>query len=100
MSFRHLEAELASIGDPIEEVQRQVDRAAFIIVYQADRMYRDYNLVDSAVESYKRAIEFFPGNKWSDVARERLLEIENKKKTKGKSNTFKENFQCELRNVV
>lgn len=85
-----LEAELASISDPIEEVQRQVDRAAFIIVYQADRMYKDHNLINAAIESYKRAIEFFPENKWAEVARSRLSEIENRKKSKRKSNTLKE----------
>ncbi len=89
-----LQAELASIGDPIEDVQRQVDRAAFIIVYQADRMYRDHNLINAAIESYKRAIEFFPANKWSEVARSRLFEIENKKKIKRKSNTLKEMFNA------
>ena len=89
-----LEAELASISDPIEEVQRQVDRAAFIIVYQADRMYRDHNLINAAIESYKRAIEFFPANKWSEVARSRLFEIENRKKMKRQSNTLKEKFNA------
>ena len=85
-----LEAELASIGDPIEDVQREVDRAAFIIVYQADRMYKEHGLINAAVESYKRAIEFFPENKWAEVARSRLLEIENSNKMKRKSNTLKE----------
>ncbi|MBW8035061.1 MAG: hypothetical protein FVQ79_05370 [Planctomycetes bacterium] len=89
-----LEAELASISDPIEDVQRQVDRAAFIIVYQGDRMYRDHNLINAAIESYKRAIEFFPANKWAEVARSRLFEIENKKKMKRKSNTIKEKFNA------
>ena len=89
-----LQAELASITDPIEELQRQVDRAAFTIVYQADRMYRDYNLIDSAIESYKRAIEFFPANKWAEVARNRLIEIQNRKKNKRKSNTFKEMYNA------
>jgi predicted transcriptional regulator len=89
-----LEAELASISDPIEDIQRQVDRTAFIIVYQADRMYRDHNLINAAIESYKRAIEFFPANKWSEVARNRLIEIQSSKKMKRKSNTFKEMFNA------
>ncbi|MHC4434331.1 MAG: tetratricopeptide repeat protein [Planctomycetota bacterium] len=74
-----LEAELASIRDPLDEIQRQVDETAFYLVYQADRLYRDLNETKSAVETYKRVIELFPRNQWAGVARERLSEIESRK---------------------
>ena len=74
-----LEAELASIPDPLEEMQKQVDKTAFILVYQADRLYRELNQTDSAVEAYNRVIRLFPKNQWAQVARQRLEEIENKK---------------------
>ena len=74
-----LQAQLASISDPIEEVQNQVDKTAFILVYQADRLYRELNETDSAVENYNRVIELFPENRWAKVARRRLSEIENRK---------------------
>ena len=74
-----LQAQLASIPDPLEEVQKQVDKTAFILVYQADRLYRELNQTDSAVENYNRVIELFPENRWAKVARQRLSEIENKK---------------------
>jgi len=74
-----LEAQLASIPDPLEEIQKQVDKTAFILVYQADRLYRELNLTDSAVEAYNRVIELFPKNRWAKVARQRLTEIENRK---------------------
>jgi TolA-binding protein len=77
-----LEAQLASIPDPLEEVQKQVDKTAFILVYQADRLYRELNQTDSAVENYKRVIELFPDNRWAKVARQRLSEIEDKKSNK------------------
>ena len=80
-----LEAQLASIPDPLEEVQKQVDKTAFILVYQADRLYRELNQTDSAVENYKRVIELFPENRWAKVARQRLKEIENKKSDKSNS---------------
>jgi DNA repair exonuclease SbcCD ATPase subunit len=80
-----LEARLASIPDPIEEVQKQVDKTAFILVYQADRLYRELNQTDSAVENYKRVIELFPENRWAKVARQRLEQIENKKSDKSNS---------------
>lgn len=75
-----LNARLASIPDPLEEIQKQVDKTAFILVYQADRMYRELNETDSAVETYKRVIKLFPENQWAQVARERLDEIERKSK--------------------
>jgi tetratricopeptide (TPR) repeat protein len=74
-----LQAQLASIPDPLEEVRQQVDKTAFILVYQADRLYRELNQTDSAVENYNRVIELFPENRWAKVARQRLSEIENKK---------------------
>ena len=80
-----LEAQLASIPDPLEELQKQVDKTAFILVYQADRMYRELNQTDSAVEAYNRVIELFPQNRWAKVARQRLAEIENRKFNKTNS---------------
>jgi tetratricopeptide (TPR) repeat protein len=80
-----LEAQLASIGDPIEEMQEQVDKTAFILVYQADRLYRELNQTDSAIENYNRVIELFPENRWAKVARQRLEEIENGKSDKSDS---------------
>jgi len=81
-----LQAQLASIPDPIEEIQKQVDKTAFNLVYQADRMYRELNLKSSAIQTYKRVIELFPETHGAEVARERLLEIQNikyKKDSKG-----------------
>ena len=74
-----LQAQLASIPDPLEEVREQVDRTAFILVYEADRLYSELNQTDSAVENYNRVIELFPENRWAKVARQRLSEIENRK---------------------
>jgi tetratricopeptide (TPR) repeat protein len=78
-SLDELEAQLASIPDPLEEIQKQVDKTAFILVYQADRLYRELNRTDSAVEAYNRVIKLFPKNRWAQVARQRLSEIESRK---------------------
>jgi hypothetical protein len=75
-----LERELAAISDPLEEIARQNDRTAFIMVYQADRLYRELNLTGSAVETYNRVIELFPENKWAQVARERLSNMSKNRK--------------------
>jgi Tfp pilus assembly protein PilN len=74
-----LKAQLASIPNPLEEVRNQVDRTAFILVYEADRLYNELNQTDSAIENYNRVIRLFPANRWAKVARQRLSEIENRK---------------------
>jgi len=76
--LNELQATLASIPDPIEETQRQVDKTAFILVYQADRLYRQSNKTDSAVQAYNQVIKLFPQTRWAEVARQRLTEIENR----------------------
>jgi tetratricopeptide (TPR) repeat protein len=78
-SLNELEAQLASIPDPLDEIEKQVEKTAFILVYQADRLYYELNRTDSAVETYKRVIELFPKNRWAQVARERLSEIDSRK---------------------
>jgi len=84
-----LEAELASIPDPVEELRKQTDRTAFTLLYRADRLYRELNETESAVEAYEQVIQLFPHNRWADVARARLLEIRkpliNNSKTEGDS---------------
>jgi len=71
-----LETELASIPDPVQEIDRQVDKTAFILVYQADKLYKELNQRESAVAAYKEVIQLFPTNRWAAVARERLSQIE------------------------
>lgn len=71
-----IEARLVSVGDPMEDVEREVDKAAFVLVYHADLMYKQLEQTDSAVNTYKQVIEYFGDNRWAEVARERLKEIE------------------------
>ena len=70
-----LRRELAAIPDPLEEIARQDDRTAFVMVYQADKLYRELNLRGSAVKTYNRVIELFPENRWAEVAKERLSQM-------------------------
>jgi hypothetical protein len=80
-----LEAELANIPDPREEIQKQVDKTVFTLVYHADCLYRQLNQRASAVEAYNRIIELFPKNRWAEVARQRLSQIKNEKPDKPNS---------------
>lgn len=59
-----------------EEVRAEMERAAFTIVYQADRMYRELGRRESAVEAYREAIRLFPETASAQIARTRLSEID------------------------
>jgi hypothetical protein len=72
-----LQAQLASIPDPLEEIRKQVDKTAFILIYQANRMYRELDQKDSAIQAYNRVIELFPQSRWAEEARQHLSEIKN-----------------------
>ncbi len=71
-----LNQQLASISDPIKEIQNRVDETAFAMLYQADMLYKQLNLKESAVQAYQRVIELFPDNRWAETARERIKQIE------------------------
>jgi hypothetical protein len=72
-----LQAQLESIGDPREEISQQVERTALILVFQADKMYRELGQKNSAMQAYSRVIELFPQSRWAKVARQRLVDIQN-----------------------
>jgi hypothetical protein len=57
------------------EAQLARDRAALILVYDADRSIRA-NRPEDAVAGYRRAIELFPNTPAADVARERLKQMQ------------------------
>lgn len=73
-----LEAELASIGDPLEEMQRQADETAYLLVHHAARMHEELSLTDSAIRTYNRVIRLYPQTYWAEVARGKLSEIRQK----------------------
>lgn len=94
-----LEAELTRIPDPMQEVERQVDKTAFLLVYQADRLYKELNQTESATRAYKEVIQLFPDNQWADIARERLSEIEQRQINKSDQPNRKGEARCGLRSV-
>jgi tetratricopeptide (TPR) repeat protein len=82
--LNELQAQLASYSDPLREIRKQVDKTAFILVYQANRMYCELDQKDSAIKAYKRVIELFPQSQWAEVARLRLSEIKNEQTNNSK----------------
>lgn len=70
----------AAIGDPLERVRQELEKAAFVTVYQANRKYDELGLKESAMADYRLVIKYHPTTKWAQVARRRLAEIQNKPK--------------------
>ncbi len=75
--LNELKAQLARYSDPLQEIQKQADKTAFFLVYQANRMYRELDQKEAAIQEYNRVIELFPQSQWAEVARQRLSEIQN-----------------------
>lgn len=71
-----LRAQKVEIPDPVAEARAEMDQAAFTLVQQADRLYRELHLPAPAADSFRRAIRLFPNTPWAAVARARLAEIE------------------------
>jgi hypothetical protein len=78
-----LEAQLAAIGDPIAEIDEQMEETAFIMVYQADKMYNEQNLKGSAIRTYKQVIELFGQTKSAQTAHQRLEQVKSSLLKKG-----------------
>jgi len=74
--IRALERQVRSQTDPLAEVNRLVERAALVILYQADRKYNELNLKESAIADYQQVIQYYPNTRWAESARQRLAEIE------------------------
>ncbi len=81
-------AQLASIPDPARQIQKQVDKTAFILVYRANQMYRELDQKDSAIKAYNHVIELFPQSRWAEEARQHLSEIQNNQLNNSKGDSI------------
>ncbi len=72
-----LEAGLAAVPDPLQQVRAEVDKAARTMVTSADRMSLEPGLRRQAVRDYERVIRLFPDNTWAQVARNRLARMKD-----------------------
>ena len=61
------------------DVAAQVERAAFTMVYQAARMPAARGAASPAAEVYRQVAQSFPHTASGEVARQRLIELENRK---------------------
>ena len=74
--LRVLERQVRMRSDPMAEVNRLVERAALVTLYQADRKYNELDLKESAIADYRQVIKYYPETRWAKQARQRLAEIE------------------------
>ncbi len=71
-----LERQVRQQSDPLTETNRLVERAALVILYQADRKYNELDLKESAMADYRQVIQLYPKTRWAEGARQRLKDIE------------------------
>jgi len=77
MRLQALQAELASIKDPLVEIREQVEKTALTLVYLADKKYKQPGQRQSAITDYQRVIELYPQTDAAETARKRLSQIKN-----------------------
>lgn len=70
-----LEQQLAALGDPLEELEQQVDQAALTIYYQANRKLHELNLKEEAIADFQKVIKLFPKSFWAEKAQEQLQQL-------------------------
>jgi hypothetical protein len=71
-----LRDQLASIPDPMETMQMEIEGAASVLLYEADKMYRLPEQEKVALAKYNRLIKLFPDTHSAKTAKARLAEIE------------------------
>jgi hypothetical protein len=75
-SSRRSSSALASfMPSPAADVQFARDRAALMLVYDADRHVKA-NRPAAALAAYRRAAELFPNTHWGEIALRRLKEMQ------------------------
>ncbi len=72
-----LRYQLAAIPDPLETMQMEVEGAASILLYEADKMSRVPEQQKFALAKYNRLIKLFPDTYSARTAKQRLSEIQN-----------------------
>lgn len=59
-----------------DNLDAEGDETACLLVYQADKMYNNWNMQSDAIENYQRVIDCFPKTPWAETARRRLDQIQ------------------------
>ena len=65
-------------GGRIEEMRRQLDRAAFLTLRRAEMLLSEVGNKPGAMAAYQQVVEMFPGTPWADIARQRQSILRDK----------------------
>jgi len=65
-------------GGRIEEMRRQLDRAAFLTLRRAEMLLSEIGNKPGAMAAYQQVVEMFPGTPWADIARQRQSILRDK----------------------
>ncbi|MEE8451640.1 MAG: hypothetical protein V3R99_06980 [Thermoguttaceae bacterium] len=67
-----------AIGSDFQsDFQREVDRTALTLLVAADWKVERYEMIDSARSDYEHVVKKFSQTEWADVARQRLVALQN-----------------------
>jgi len=64
--------------DPRVQIRQEIDGAAFTLLNQGDRLYRELALREPAAAAYREVIRLFPESCWATVAKQRLAQLEQR----------------------
>jgi hypothetical protein len=76
---RHPDPNRLLAGLDPARLNRDLDEAAFALVYQADRLARQPELQPAAADFYRQVASDFPDSTWAPIARERLARLIDRK---------------------
>ena len=74
-----LEAELLQRTDPVEDIDRRLDKTATLLLRQAERLHTEFDQTNSAIAAYKRVILLSPESPAAEVAAQRISQLQNSK---------------------
>jgi hypothetical protein len=76
---RHLDAMgRVRSGGRLEEMRRQLDRAAFLTLRRAELLLREIGNKPGAMAAYQQVIDTFPETPWAQIARQRQSILRDK----------------------
>ena len=67
--------DVSAAPDAVQRLRFEQDRAALVLIQQADSLSRSAGHMGSAAHGYRRVVELFPRSQWAAVARRRLDEL-------------------------
>lgn len=62
-------------SSPARQIEKEMDDAAFVLMYQAERMARQYNDQQTALDYYQQVVQYFGRTQWAEEAQKRIAQL-------------------------